>query len=154
MSDAPSVSDWLGPEIPGWLTSFVGRQDVLAQLRQLLTGESRLMTLCGLGGAGKSRLAAELAGQLATDRAEAPTTIWWVPLASVSDPRSVPTAVAGMLRLAASAGASAEDLLVGRLSAESTLLVLDNCEQVAAASAALVSVLMTQVPSAPRADDQ
>ena len=51
-----------------------------------------------------------------------------------------------MLRLAANAGSSAEDLLVRRLSAESTLLVLDNCEQVAAASAALVSVLVTRCP--------
>jgi predicted ATPase/DNA-binding CsgD family transcriptional regulator len=146
MADAPSVSDRVGPEIPGWLTSFVGRQGVLAQVRQLLTGESRVVTLCGLGGAGKSRLAAELAGQLAAGRAAGPTTIWWVPLASVSDPASVPTAVAGMLRLAASAGSSAEDLLVGRLSAESALLVLDNCEQVAAASAALVSVLVAKCP--------
>ena len=141
-----SASDRLGTEIPGWLTSFVGRRDELAQLRQLLTGESRLVTLCGLGGAGKSRLAAELACQLAADRAEAPATIWWVPLESVSDPRSVPTAVAGMLQLAANAGASAEDLLVRRLSAESTLLVLDSCEQVAAASGALVSVLVTRCP--------
>jgi non-specific serine/threonine protein kinase len=146
MSDATSVSDRVGSEIPGWLTSFVGRQDVLAQVRQLLTGESRLMTLCGLGGAGKSRLAAELAGQLAVDGAGAPTTIWWVPLASVSDPASVPTVVAGMLRLAASAGSSAQDLLVRRLSAEPALLVLDNCEQVAAASGALVSVLVTRCP--------
>ena len=146
MSDAPSVSDWVGTEIPGWLTSFVGRHDVLAQLTQLLTGESRVVTLCGLGGAGKSRLAAELAGRLAADRAGAPTTICWVPLASVSDPALVPTVVAGMLRLAANAGASAKDLLVRRLSAESTLLVLDNCEQVAAASAALVSMLVTRCP--------
>ena len=65
---------------------------------------------------------------------------------SISDPRSVPSAVAGSLRLAASAGAAAEDLLVRRLSAESTLLVLDNCEQVEAASAALVSVLVSRCP--------
>ena len=146
MSGAPSASDRLGTEIPGWLTSFVGRQDELAQLRRLLAGESRLITLCGLGGAGKSRLAAELACQLATDRDGAPETIWWVSLASISDPRSVPSAVAGSLRLAASAGAAAEDLLVRRLSAESTLLVLDNCEQVEAASAALVSVLVSRCP--------
>ncbi|HYI58250.1 MAG TPA: LuxR C-terminal-related transcriptional regulator [Microlunatus sp.] len=145
MSGAPSASDRLGTEIPGWLTSFVGRQDELAQLRELLAGESRLVTLCGLGGAGKSRLAAELACQLATDRTGAPTTIWWVSLASISDPRSVPSAVAGSLRVAVSAGASAEDL-VRRLSAESTLLVLDSCEQVAAAIVALVSALLARCP--------
>lgn len=146
MPDAPSASNRLGTEIPGWLTSFVGRQNELAQLRELLTGDARLLTICGLGGAGKSRLAAELACQLATDRAGAPTTIWWVSLASISDPRSVPSAVAGSLRVAARAGTSAEDLLVRRLSAESTLLVLDNCEQVAATSASLVSVLITRCP--------
>ena len=111
MPDAPSTSDRLGTEIPGWLTSFVGRQNELAQLRKLLTGDARLLTICGLGGAGKSRLAAELACQLATDRDGAPETIWWVSLASISDPRSVPSAVAGSLRVAVSAGASAEDLL-------------------------------------------
>jgi predicted ATPase/DNA-binding CsgD family transcriptional regulator len=146
MSDTPSASDRVRTEIPAWLTSFVGRRVELARLRQLLTGESRLVTLCGLGGAGKSRLAAELARHLAADRSGSPMMIWWVSLASISDPRSVPNAVAGSLRLAASAGASTEDLLVRRLSEESTLLVLDNCEQVAAASASLVSVLMTRCP--------
>ena len=146
MSDALSASDRLGTEMPGWLTSFVGRQDELVQLRQLLTGESRLVTLCGLGGAGKSRLAAELACRLASEPADAATTICWVPLASVSDPSSVPTAVAGTLRLAANAGATAEDLLVWRLSEASTLLVLDNCEQVAAATGALLSLLVNRCP--------
>ena len=146
MPQAPSAADRLGTEIPGWLTSFVGRQDELAQLTQLLTGESRLVTLCGLGGAGKSRLAAELTCRLTLERAEAPTTIWWVPMASLTDPLSVPTEVAGTLGLAANAGATAEDLLVKRLSGASTLLVLDNCEHVAAASGALVSVLLARCP--------
>lgn len=146
MSVAPSASDRLGTAIPGWLTSFVGRTAELAQLRQLLAGDSRLVTICGLGGAGKSRLAAELVGRLPADRAERPTTIWWVPLASVSDPGSVATAVAGALRLPALAGASVEELMVGRLSVGCAVLVLDDCEQVAAAVAGLVSQLATRCP--------
>ena len=141
---------------PGGITSgetfraglpFVGRQDELAHLRQLLDGESRLVTLSGLGGAGKSRLAAELARGFVANHRDSPTsTVWWVPLTAVDGPALVPGAVAGALRLALSAAASADDLLVRRLSEESTLLVLDNCEQVAAACGALVSVLLTKCP--------
>ena len=108
------------------------------------------MTLCGLGGAGKSRLAAELS------RAASPRTVDGAPdvdglvgAAGVESvvPRSVPGAVAGALRLAAERRLpAAEDLLVRRLSEESTLPVLDNCEHVAAACGALVSVLLTRCP--------
>jgi len=147
MSGALPGRDQAGEQIPGWLTSFVGRQDELSQLSQLLDGESRLVTLCGLGGAGKSRLAAELARGFAANHPDPPTsTVWWVPLAAVRDPGLLRSAVAGSLRLALSAAASADDLLVKRLSEESTLLVLDNCEQVAVACGALVSVLLTRCP--------
>ena len=147
MSGALPGRDQVGEQIPGWLTSFVGRQDELSQLSQLLDGESRLVTLCGLGGAGKSRLAAELARGFAANHPNPPTsTVWWVPLATVRDPGLLQSAVAGSLRLALSAAASADDLLVKRLSEESTLLVLDNCEQVAASCGALVSVLLTRCP--------
>jgi predicted ATPase/DNA-binding NarL/FixJ family response regulator len=147
MSGALLGRDQVGEQIPGWLTSFVGRQDELSQLSQLLEGESRLVTLCGLGGAGKSRLAAELARGFAANHPDRPTsTVWWVPLAAVMDPGLLRSAVAGSLRLALSAAASADDLLVRRLSEESTLLVLDNCEQVAVECGALVSVLLTRCP--------
>lgn len=144
MSAALPRREQLGGEVPGWITSFVGRADELAQLRQLLNGETRLVTLCGLGGAGKSRLAAELARGCTTDLSDPRfPTVWWVPLATVGDPGLVAPAVAGALHLALGT-TPVDDLLVRRLSENPTLLVLDNCEQVAAACAALVSVLLTR----------
>ena len=103
MSGTLPGRDQVGGDVPGWLTSFIGRQDELAQLRQLLDGESRLVTLSGLGGAGKSRMAAELARGFVTDRTE-PRVDGLVGTADViSRSRSVPAAVAGALRLALSA---------------------------------------------------
>ena len=130
----------------GLAHSFIGRQAELAQLRQLLDGESRLVTLSGLGGAGKARMAAELARGFVANHPDPPTsTVWWVPLTSVRGPALVPGAVAGALRLALSAAASADDLLVRRLSEESTLLVLE----LRACGGGLwcpVSVLLTRCP--------
>lgn len=144
MSGTLPAWNQIGAEIPGWLTSFVGRRDELSQLTQIL-GESRWVTLCGLGGAGKSRLAAELVRRLFADLPDSlASTVWWVPLASVRDPDSVPSAVASAIRVAASASSAVDDLLVRRLSSESTLLVLDGCEQVAAACGSLVSMLLTR----------
>lgn len=134
-----------GGVVPRWITSFVGREHELAQLRQFLDGGSRFVTLCGLGGAGKSRLAAEVASGLAADHSDSlMSTVWWVPLVAVRDPGLLPSVVAGALRLTPSGAAPVEDLLVRRLSEDSTLLVLDNCEQVAAACAELVSVLLAR----------
>jgi predicted ATPase/DNA-binding CsgD family transcriptional regulator len=92
-------------------------------------------------------MAAELARGFAPQLPDFPrSTVWWVSLATVRDLSLVPSVVAGSLRLAQSAAASADDLLVRRLSEESTLLVLDNCEQVVAACRALVSMLLTRCP--------
>ena len=104
MSGTLPGSEQVRVEIPAWLTSFVGRLDELAQLRQLLDDEYRLVTLCGLGGAGKSRLAAALASGFAADHPDSPTSpVWWVPLEPVRDPASVPSAVASALQLATGA---------------------------------------------------
>jgi predicted ATPase len=72
------------------LTSFVGRQRELEELRRLLASK-RQVTLTGAGGSGKSRLAGELAASL---KAEFPDGIFWVPLAPITDPQLVASAVA------------------------------------------------------------
>src|SRR6202041_490849 len=76
--------------LPAQLTSFVGRESELAQLRELL-GENRLVTLTGAGGVGKTRLAVQIAAQLTSDFADG---VWYVDLAPITDPDIVPTAVA------------------------------------------------------------
>lgn len=71
---------------PVALTSFVGRDDELLQVEKLL-GERRLVTLTGVGGSGKTRLAAQVGDRLADDK---PDGVWWLALDSVSDPDLVP----------------------------------------------------------------
>ena len=78
--------------LPLQLTPFIGRKREVAELAELIRGRSRrLVTLTGPGGSGKSRLAAEAAGQLAVDF---PDGVWWVPLAALADWRSVPAGIA------------------------------------------------------------
>src|SRR5258705_10967461 len=81
--------------LPSQLTSFVGREQEIAQLEALVTA-NRLVTLTGAGGAGKTRLAIEVASRL-TDAF--PDGVWWVELAALSDSRLVPQALAPALAL-------------------------------------------------------
>jgi len=108
--------------LPRYLTSFVGRRTDLSALKSLLT-HSRMVTLTGPGGAGKSRLAAEL-GTASLDRW--PDGVWWVELASIDDGRQVPSAVVSALKLPGRGPAL--DVVAAWLAARRVLLVLDNCE--------------------------
>lgn len=107
-------------------TSFVGRDRELAEAQSLLAG-TRLLTLTGPGGAGKTRLAIELARRTAADF---PDGASFVPLAAVRDPALVPVEVAGALGLQDSRGTALLDHLSANLSGRELLLVLDNMEQV------------------------
>jgi predicted ATPase/DNA-binding CsgD family transcriptional regulator len=112
--------------LPRYLTSFVGRESDLAALNALLA-HSRMVTLVGPGGAGKSRLAAELARSTLDLW---PEGVCWVELA-VKDPSQVAGAVASALGLPGRG--PAQDVVIGWLVAKRTLLVLDNCEHLLAA---------------------
>ncbi|MGP4026374.1 BTAD domain-containing putative transcriptional regulator [Actinomadura sp. 3N407] len=118
-------------------TSFVGREDERAWVARRLW-EGRLVTLVGAGGAGKTRLAttvgAELSGRF-------PGGVWLVELAPVADPAEVPRAVADVL------GLRDGTRLVEALSADDTLIVLDNCEHVVEAAARLTDDLLGTCPS-------
>ena len=125
-------------KLPVQLTSFVGRGAELAQVRELLA-DNRLVTLTGAGGVGKTRLAVEVAGQLArqfTDGA------WYVDLAPITDPEVVPIAVARSLGLPDQPGRSTMDTLTRFVADRRMLIVLDNCEHLLDASAALVVALL------------
>ncbi|MFJ7631361.1 AfsR/SARP family transcriptional regulator [Streptomyces sp. NPDC097595] len=143
------------------LTSFVGREPELRAIRDDLT-RSRLVTLTGPGGSGKTRLAEESAAHLAPAPGTAPPDVWIAELAPVEDPEAVPGAVLSALGLretallrdtaldAAPLRTDPVDLLVDRLGHGArpapVLLVLDNCEHVIGAAAALAETLLTRCP--------
>ncbi|HVT70600.1 MAG TPA: BTAD domain-containing putative transcriptional regulator [Trebonia sp.] len=138
------------------LTSFIGRQDEVARVEKALTAH-RLVTLVGPGGAGKTRLAAEIAAGL-RDRAgdDVPDGIWMAELASVTDAADVPQAVLGAVGLRESrllpdgsqriAPRDARTRLLEGLAEARALLVLDNCEHLIDACAHLADALLAHSP--------
>jgi predicted ATPase/class 3 adenylate cyclase/Tfp pilus assembly protein PilF len=115
--------------LPTPATSFVGRHAEVAEVRRLL-GESRLLTLTGPGGTGKTRLALEVARLTLADHADG---AFFVSLDAVRDPGLVPSAVAAVLRVE-ERGRSTQDALGEHLAARDLLLVLDNFEQIVEAA--------------------
>ncbi len=128
--------------LPDFLTAFVGRDADIAQVKQAIAS-ARLLTLTGPGGGGKTRLALQVADQLV---AAFPDGAWWCDLASVTDPAHVALAVGSALRLAEPADQPALDNLANALRDQQTLLVLDNCEHLLAACAALSLALLRACP--------
>jgi len=129
--------------LPAQFTSFVGREPEMAEVRQLLE-EHRLVTLTGDGGAGKTRLAIEIAGRLPDEFADG---VWYVDLAPITHPDLVPVTVARALGLPDQPGSSALDTLVRFIGDRSMLVVLDNCEHLVDACAALMAALLGACPT-------
>jgi predicted ATPase/class 3 adenylate cyclase/DNA-binding CsgD family transcriptional regulator len=127
--------------LPAQLASFVGRGAELAQVRELLAS-NRLVTLTGAGGVGKTRLAVEVAAQLAGEFSRFPEGAWYVDLAPVTDPDVVPIATARALGLPDQPGRSTMDTLIRFVVERQMLVVLDNCEHLLDASASLVVALL------------
>ena len=118
---------------PARTSSFVGREQELALVREALAG-GRLVTLVGPGGVGKTRLALQAA---AVDG-----SVWWVDLAPLADPDVIPQAVVDALDLDVQPGSPLLDSLRGWARGAAGLLVLDNCEHLLAAVAGLVQELL------------
>jgi predicted ATPase/DNA-binding SARP family transcriptional activator len=131
--------------LPGLLTSFVGRTGELREVALLLEA-GRLVTLTGPGGIGKTRLAIEVATQ---QRSRFPGGVWWVDLASVTEPDTVLDQLAGVLGLAPNPGPELREAVARALGRRRVLLLIDNCEHVAAAVADLVDGLL-RAASGPR----
>jgi predicted ATPase/DNA-binding CsgD family transcriptional regulator len=128
--------------LPLQLTSFVGREAEMHDVRQLLA-DNRLVTLTGAGGAGKTRLAVEIAARIA---AEFRDGVWYVDLAPITDPDLVPVAVARALGLPDQPGRSMMDTLLRFVRDRQMLVVLDNCEHLLDACADLVVALLGAAP--------
>ena len=128
--------------LPTALSTFVGRGAELPQL-EVVAQRSRLLTLTGPAGVGKSRLAVELAGRLARAHADG---VWLVELADVRDPARVPQQVLSVLRIPESPGSDSMGSLVGSLAHRDALVVLDNCEHLVSACADLAATLLGACP--------
>lgn len=128
--------------LPAETSSFVGRGRELSEVRGLL-GETRLLTLTGPGGCGKTRLALRVAREAAGSFGDG---VWWVDLASLSDPELVTQAVARAIGVREAPGRSLLEPLIEHLERGEVLLVLDNCEHLIGACAALVDALLEGCP--------
>ncbi len=128
--------------IPVELTTFIGRGDEVSQLAEEL-GESRLVTLLGVGGTGKTRMAVEVAHATAP---MFPDGCWLVELAPVAVEDAVPFAFAASLGIAAPTDRDIVDDLTRRLRQKRALVVVDNCEHVLSAVADVVEKLVAECP--------
>ena len=130
----PKSLDTIPNNLPIELSSFVGRQGEIATVSTLVTG-NRLVTITGSGGAGKTRLAQQVAAQVSD---HFPDGTWWIELAPV-DASAVRSTIAAVVSIAE------PDRLVERLAGH-MLLVLDNCEHVLDTIGPLVHQIMAQCP--------
>src|ERR1700740_524979 len=120
-------------------TSFIGRESEVAELQAAVKAH-RLVTLTGVGGVGKTRLAVEVAARLAD---EFPDGVWLFELATVTDPAAVPDAVAAVPGITQQPGKSVAESVAAALEGRVRLLVFDNCEHVRDAAADLVEAMLT-----------
>lgn len=129
--------------LPAQLTRLVGRVDEVAQVRGLLDVK-RWVTLTGVGGVGKTRLATQVASAVADGY---PDGVWYVNLAPITDPALVPIAAARVLGLPDQPGRSTVDTIVRRIGDRRMLVVLDNCEHLLDGCAALIVALLGACPA-------
>jgi predicted ATPase/DNA-binding SARP family transcriptional activator len=128
--------------LPSPSTSFVGRGAELTELETLLV-EGRLVTLTGVGGVGKTRLALETASRLLPDFADG---VFWCDLSALAEPGLVPRAVARLVDVREQPATSLLEGLAARLREAEVLLLLDNCEHLRYACAELAQALLTVCP--------
>jgi predicted ATPase/class 3 adenylate cyclase len=128
--------------LPHQLTSFIGREREIAEVRALL-GKTRLLTLLGIGGLGKTRLSLQVAADLMD---EFPDGVWFIDLAPLRDGRLVPQAVASVLGVMEEAGHPVQEALVRHVKDRRLLLILDNCEHLTQAAAELAKQLLQSGP--------
>ncbi len=128
--------------LPAQITSFVGRQAECREIEEVLK-RYRLVTLTGIGGVGKTRLALQIAAQRASTE---PDGVWVVELDGVSDAATIPTTIASVLGAVPSPGESPRDAVLSLLRAKQLVLVVDNCEHLLAACAELIGAILSACP--------
>lgn len=128
--------------LPVQLTAFIGRAEQIAQLAQYLPAR-RLLTLTGAGGVGKTRLALEVATRLLAGFSDG---VWFVDLASLTDPSAIPQRILDLWRVPEPPARSPLALLTTYLHSKQMLLILDNCEHLLDACATVAETLLQQCP--------
>ena len=128
--------------LPQQLTSFVGRESELAEVKRRLY-KNRLVTVAGVGGLGKTRISLQAGADLLDDF---PDGVWFVELAPLADARLVPQAVASVLGIKEEAARPVAETLPKHIENRQLLLILDNCEHMAVAVAELAKVLLQASP--------
>ncbi len=134
--------------LPIPLSSFVGRAREIAEVKRLL-GTTRLLTLTGAGGCGKTRLAIQVAQDLCRDDQSNrlyQDGIWWIDLAPLNDVALVPQTIAAVLDLQEIPNQSLTATLANYFHAKESLLILDNCEHLIDTCAQIVGVLLSACP--------
>ncbi len=135
---ATAALDRTRTNLPQLLTSFVGRERELAEIKQRLP-DTRMLTLTGTGGIGKTRLALQAAAEV---REAYRDGAWFVDLSALVDPTLVASALAQVLKVKEAAGQPLQATLCAHLRGKEVLLIVDNCEQVLAAVADLAEALL------------
>jgi predicted ATPase len=131
------------PRLPRQLTSFIGRERELGETATLLRN-SRLLTLTGAGGCGKTRLALELSGQRGEDFADG---VWPVELAALGEPELIGPAIAQAMDARLASDRAPEIALAGHIGDREQLLLLDNCEHLVEPVAHLAEALLRGCPN-------
>jgi predicted ATPase/class 3 adenylate cyclase len=129
--------------LPHQVTSFIGRERELAEARRWLK-KTRLLTLLGVGGLGKTRLSLQVAADVMDDY---PDGVWLVELAPLADARLVPQAVASVLGVKEEAGRPVQEALLKAVKDRRLLLILDNCEHLLQACAEMGGQLLQAAPN-------
>jgi len=138
LEDVQSIEENILNNLPLQLTSFVGREKEIVEIKDLLE-KNRLITLTGSGGCGKTRLALETAGQLVGSYKDG---VWLVELASISDPELVLQVITSTLGIPESRDAIPTSVLTKYLRGKQLLLILDNCEQIITATAQVAEEIL------------
>ncbi len=128
--------------LPCQVTSFIGRDQEMADVKRLLS-TTRLLTLTGSGGTGKTRLSLQAAAEVAE---EYPDGVWLVELGALDDPNLIAQATAAVLQVREESGGTLERALSEELRKKRLLLILDNCEHLVEASARLAESVIRSCP--------
>jgi predicted ATPase/DNA-binding winged helix-turn-helix (wHTH) protein len=138
VSELPGSGASIPTNLPRALTSFVGRERELAEIKGLLP-TTRLLTLVGVGGIGKTRLAQQVAAEVIDAYRDG---AWFVDLAPIAQPELVASAIAQVLGVRAGAGKPLVDALLSQLEGRQILIVLDNCEHALDTCARLAEAML------------
>lgn len=134
--------DIIRTNLSAQLTSFIGREREITQVKQLLM-TTRLLTLTGAGGCGKTRFALQVATELRTDFTDG---VWFIDLAPLTDPSLIPQTIASIFELREGGSLPSINPLKDYLRTKQLLLLLDNCEHLIQACAELCDTLLHTCP--------